>query len=120
MPRIQTVRFLGTASARPRTAPLGAAWVDAETAEAVAVQLPEDGPAAEAAAHVPEASSLPPGTWVIVLPEPTRSKGLLSAFGRKPIARATRAGALLLRGYVDIGADAETKSRMDLVYGRVP
>jgi len=118
MPRPQTVRFVG--SVRPRTAPLGAAWVDTEAADAVAIQLPEDGPAAEAAVHVPEASTLLPGTWVVLLPDPARGKGLLSAFGRKPIARSTRAGALLLRGYVDIGADAEIKSRMDVVFGRVP
>ena len=51
MPRLQTVRFVGRA--RPRTAPLGAAWVDTEAADAVAIQLAEDGPAAEAAVHVP-------------------------------------------------------------------
>jgi hypothetical protein len=117
MPEAQTVRFVGTA--RPRVAPLGAAWADSD-GDALAVQLPDDAGANEAAAHVPEAASLPSGTWVIVLPEPARGRGLLAAFGRKPIARATRCGALLLRGYVDIGAEVDPRSKMDLVYGRSP
>ncbi len=117
MPQPKTIRFVG--SARPRVAPLGGAWADAD-GDALAVQLPDDASANEAAPHVPEAGSLPGGTWVIVLPEPARGRGLLAAFGRKPIARAARAGALLLRGYVDIGAEVDPRSKMDLVYGRAP
>ncbi len=117
-PAPKTLRFAGRA--RPRVAPFGAVWVaEGEPADAFAVQLESDPPSAqEAATLVPDAASVPRGTWVLVLPEPARGKGLLSAFHRKPIARATRAGALLLRGYVEIGADVDAKSQMDLVYGK--
>ncbi len=118
IPAIASLRFVG--SSRPRVAPFGAAWVESD-ADAVAIQLRDGGESEEEAApHVPEASSLPAGTWVVVLPEAARGKGLLSAFSRKPIARAVRAGALLLRGYVEIGAELDPKSKMDLVFGRSP
>jgi hypothetical protein len=121
IPRAQTVRFVG--AKRPRTAPLGGSWVDdgdaagAAAAEALAVQLPDDVPSPS---HVPEPETLAPGTWVVLLPDPQRGRGLLSAFGRKPIARAARSRVLLLRGYVDIGAGVDPASRLDVVYGRVP
>jgi len=69
---------------------------------------------------LPDASSLAPGTRVVVLPDAARGKGLLAAFSKKTHARSARCAALLLRGYVDIGAEVDPKTKQDLVFGHVP
>jgi len=69
---------------------------------------------------LPAASTLPSGTRVVVLPEAARGKGLLAAFTKKTHARSARCSALLLRGYVGIGAETDPKTKQDLVFGFVP
>ena len=69
---------------------------------------------------LPAASTLPAGTRVVVLPEAARGKGLLAAFTKKTHARSARCSALLLRGYVAIGAETDPKTKQDLVFGVVP
>jgi hypothetical protein len=102
------IRFVGTGK-RPRAAPGGDVWTDGD-ADTLAVELDA----------LPEAASLPPGTRLLVLPDPARGPGILSAFGRRSIARSVRCEALLLNGYVDIGAEEDKPSRLDIVLGRVP
>jgi hypothetical protein len=104
------IRFIGSGKP-PRAAPRGEAWGEGES---IAVQVTSDTSMEE----IPQASSLPPGTLVFVLPEPARPKGILSAFGRRALPRHARSGALLLRGYVDIGAEVDATSHLDLVFGR--
>jgi hypothetical protein len=69
---------------------------------------------------IPDASSLASGMLVFVLPEPARTRGILSVFVHRSIPRRTRCEALLVRGYVDIGAETDATSRLDLVFGRAP
>ncbi len=111
-PAPASIRFAG-AGAPPR-APFGLAWSDAGEALAVRVASDEDLGA------VPDAATLAAGTLVVVLPDPARGRGLLGAFGRRTVSRSARCGALLLRGYVDIRAEIDPQSRLDLVHGRVP
>jgi hypothetical protein len=107
------IRFLG-AGAPPRVAPRGMAWGDA--ADAVAVQVASE----TSMDALPEASSLSPGTRVFVLPEPARARGIFSALMQARLTRRARSEALLVRGYVDIGAELDAASRLDLVFGCVP
>lgn len=109
--RLSEIRFAGGGT-RPRSAPFGATWSD--TAQAIAIQV--DGE--DAMDAIPEATTLPAGTIVIILPDASRGRGILAAFGRKPIARSARCAALLLRGYVEIAAEVDPASRLDLVHAR--
>jgi hypothetical protein len=62
------------------------------------------------ARQIPDAVSLGPRTRVTVLRTATRRGGLLRRFlgdTRVPVSRAVRCTALLVRGYVDVGADSE-------------
>jgi len=106
------IRFLG-AGKPPRVAPFGLPWSESG---ALVVQVTSE----DALDEIPEASALDPSTLVFVLPEPVKRGGLLSAFGRRTISRSARSGALLVRGYVDIGAEVDDATRLDLVFGRVP
>jgi hypothetical protein len=68
---------------------------------------PEDVSAV--ARQIPEAIALGPRTTVTVLPTAVCRGGLLRRLlgdARVPVARATRCTALLVRGYVGLGADA--------------
>lgn len=107
-----SIRFVGDGT--PPRAPFGLAW--SEGGAALVVQVAGD----DAHGAIPDGTTLPAGAWVFVLPEAARSRGLLAAFGKRTVSRSARCGALLLRGYVDIGAEIEPKSRLDLVFGRVP
>jgi hypothetical protein len=69
---------------------------------------------------LPDASTLASGTRVVVLSEGARGKGLLAAFSKKTHARTARCSALLLRGYVGIGAEVDAKTKQDLVFGVAP
>lgn len=107
-----SIRFVGDGT--PPRAPFGLAW--SEGGAALVVQVAGD----DARGAIPDAATLPAGAWVFVLPEAARSRGLLAAFGKRTVSRSARCGALLLRGYVDIGAEIDPKSRLDLVFGRAP
>jgi hypothetical protein len=91
-------------------------WSDSIDAPAIAVQVAS----IDSMDAIPEASALAPRTLVFVLPEPTRARGIFSAFVRVGLTRRARSEALLLRGYVDIGADRDKVTRLDLVFGRAP
>jgi hypothetical protein len=80
--------------------------------EAVTVQLDATGADVEVpasvAGQIPLAITLPPGTRVVVLANATRRGGLLRRLlgrRREPVPPSTACTALLVRGYVDIGAD---------------
>jgi hypothetical protein len=79
-----------------------AVWLDATGSELAAV--------GEVAGQIADARSLPPRTAVLVLGtaarRPSGWRRMLGA-QRVPVARETRCAALLVRGYVEIGADAE-------------
>jgi hypothetical protein len=85
---------------------------DATDREPVTVRLDAtdadvDEPGA-VADQIPRASTLPPGTRVVVLGTATRRGGVLRRLlGPKtvPVPRSTGCTALLTRGYVGIGAD---------------
>jgi hypothetical protein len=106
------IRFIGSGT-RPRVAPRGIEWGDSLDAPMIAVQVASES-AMEA---IPEAAALAKRTLVFVLPEPTKARGILSAFARVGLTRRARSEALLLRGYVDIGAEVDKASRLDVVYG---
>jgi hypothetical protein len=74
------------------------------------------------AQQLPDPSTLPGDARVVVLPDATRGKGAwLRLVGRAktPIPRAARCAALLVRGYVGIGAGSDGKET-DAVWGRAP
>jgi hypothetical protein len=82
------------------------------------------GPLREVAAQLPDASELSPGTWLAVCDAAemkrkgwgTRGWGRLWHRDQPPrVHLAARCTALLLRGYADVCADAQS-----VAYGRVP
>ncbi len=66
---------------------------------------------------IPDASTLPPGTRVIVLSDGARGRGFLAAFSKRTIARSARCNALLVHGFTEIGASVDPKTKNDLVFG---
>lgn len=105
-------------------------WSEGETA-AVAVWLEvatnaEDGDLASMAAQIPRAETLVANTTVVVLPTAIRpDRGWLRVFGQRTlrvrnVPRALRCTALLVRGYVDIAAEAAGHRGEPLVWGRAP
>jgi hypothetical protein len=113
-----------TGGARPLRPPFGLpAWTP--TAHAVAISLDmrgADGDSPSAvAAQVPLASALPPGTPVVVLGLAAQGGSIWTRFARGvSVPRAARCGALLARGYVDIGAGTDDVSGADLTWGFAP
>lgn len=108
---------------KPRRPPLGiAAWTPA--AQAVAVLLDAGGERdpddiAEVAAQLPPAAELPRGTPVFVLGRAKARRSFWRLFARDvAIPRAVRCTALLMRGYVGIGA-ADIHGD-DLAWGQAP
>jgi hypothetical protein len=79
-----------------------AVWLDATGSDLAAV--------GDVAGQIADARSLPPRTAVVVLGtaarRPSGWRRILGA-QRVPVAREVRCAALLVRGYVDIGAGAE-------------
>lgn len=122
MTRPRSFRFVGSGGPPP-VLPYGVTQVDA-AGEAVLVRVdPGHRDVHAVAESLPDSASLPPGTAIIVLAESAPSRGFLGAlgaFGARKLDRATRAGALLARGYVDLGAEVDAASQLDVVYGRTP
>ena len=111
------------ADGKPRRPPLGiAAWTP--TAEAIAVFLDAGGEGdlgtiAGVAAQLPMAAELPPGTPVFVLGRAKARRSFWRVFAREvAVPRAFRCTALLMRGYVGIGA-ADIRGD-DLAWGQAP
>jgi hypothetical protein len=79
-----------------------AVWLDATASDLATVS--------EVAEQIPDAHGLPERTPIVVLGMAARApsgwRRLLGA-QRVPVARELRCSALLVRGYVDIGSDAE-------------
>ncbi len=101
--------------ARPPRPPLGlAAWSPAADAIAVLIDAGDDS-IAGIAAQLPEGASLPSGTPVFVLAKAADVRAFWRLFApAQTVPLAARCSALLARGYVDIGADA------DLAWGHAP
>jgi hypothetical protein len=69
--------------------------------------------------QIPRASELPLETAIYVLPMAVAPRrGIARWFGHRsiPVSREVRCGALLLRGYVDIRAEKDRASGLDVVY----
>jgi hypothetical protein len=108
---------------KPRRPPLGiAAWTP--TADAIAVLLDaggggDPGAIAGVAAQLPLAAELPAGTPVFVLGRARARRSFWRLFARDvAISRAARCTALLVRGYVGIGAGSIEGD--DLAWGQAP
>jgi hypothetical protein len=118
----RSFRFVGS-GAPPPVLPCGVARVDA-SGDAWLVRVdPKHKDVHAVAEALPDPASLAPGTPIYVLAEAAASGGFfgaLGAFGGRKLDRATRSGALLARGYVDLGAEVDAASQLDLVFGRVP
>lgn len=118
----------GEKSVKPPRPPLGlASWTS--TADAAALLLDAHGEdahvAALVAAQVPLPSALTPGAPLFVLGVAARRGSLAGMFAQvftrgTMIPRAVRCGALLARGYVDIGAGSDEATGADLVWGFAP
>jgi hypothetical protein len=81
----------------PITVRLDATDVDVDEPSALASQLPHAG-------------TVPPGTRVVVSATATRRGGVLRRLlggGSEPVPRSSACTALLVRGYVGLGADAD-------------
>src|SRR5260370_31217400 len=124
-PRPDAIRLWTLAThAMPPDPPLG---VRTWSREAAALAVLLDASAGDlanvavVAAQIPSADTLPLTTPVVVLGEAARSDGgwnrLFFGLRRRKIARGPRCGALLARGYVDIGAALDPATGSDVVWG---
>jgi hypothetical protein len=124
-PHVLALRLMARAGPlrSPPKPPLGLeGW--SPTAEAIAVLLDaaadrDPRTIAGVAAQLPLASTLPSGTPVFVLGKATAARPFWHLLARRiPIPLASRCTALLVRGYVDIGADEVDGD--DLAWGHAP
>lgn len=101
-----------------QAAPFGLVYAD--DGDALAVSLTTSSDVESIARELPPPSELSSGTLVVLLPN-VAPKGLRALFApARPASRALRSGALLARGYVDLGACVDTHTKQDLVWGRAP
>jgi hypothetical protein len=122
LPSPAALRLVTTARGRAPKPPFGLKEWSA-TGDALALLLEarggDDLSAAEVAAQLPAASTLPSGAAVWVLGTAASDGALWRLFGRgSAVSRAARCSALVARGYVDVGAGAEGGA--DLAWGRAP
>ena len=109
--------------AKRTTVPFGlSGWNENATDIAVLLQPPtDDGRSlAQIAAQLPDATTLPTDATVVVLARAVRNATSWRRWlGQRvvPVPRALRCSALLVRGYVDIGAAIGQRGE-DLVWGR--
>ena len=123
-PHPNALRLVARApGARPRRPPLGVdEW--SPTGDGIAVLLEAGGDADPrtiegVVAQLPAASDLLPGTPVLVLGRASPVRAFWRPFARDVrVPRAARCTALLLRGYVDIGAGDVDGD--DLAWGYAP
>ncbi len=114
LPRV--FKFVGPAHARP-SAPFGLAF--AEDGDALVISLTASSDLASIAREIPPPSDLAAGTLVVLLPDVAPPRGLRALFsGARPASRAARCGALVARGYSDVGACVDPHTKLDLVWGR--
>ncbi len=109
---------------KPPRPPFGLrAWSQAAADFAVALEAPADDLRAisDVAEQVPGASTLASGTAVFVLGAAANRNRLWRLLGRGVrVTRATRCTALLVKGYVEIGAGIDKASGHDLAWGFAP
>ncbi len=75
------------------------------------------------AKQLPLASTLPPGASLVVFGVAVGAQHFWNRFlggGTVPVSRAARCGALIVRGYVDVGAGRDETTHADLAWGWVP
>jgi hypothetical protein len=124
-PRPDAIRLWTRATNTPRPdPPLGLrSWTHDAAALAVLLDAAAGDLAdlAVIADQIPSANTLPSTTPVIVLGEAGRSNGgwsrLLFRLRKRNVERVPRCGALLVRGYVDIGAGLDPATGGDIVWG---
>jgi hypothetical protein len=126
-PQPSTIRLVTTArTGKPPRPPFGIrAWTpDAPGAAVLLDAGPLNGDGIDAVARqLPLASTMTPGAPVVVFGAAVTTSGVwgkLLGGGRRPIDRATRCGALIARGYIDIGAGVDPATKTELAWGRVP
>jgi hypothetical protein len=127
VPEPEALRLVTTA--RPSQPPrpmLGVpGWSEGASSVAVvldATSLDVDD-AASVALQLPAAANLPEGALVLVSGVALRSGGVLGRLfggGGVAVSRAARCGALVARGYVDVGAGLDPATKTDLAWGRAP
>lgn len=127
VPRPESARFVGLApNAKAPPPPFGLkGWSQDGTATVVELDAStSDLSAAGAIApQLPECDSLPSRSLVVLLGEAGRGGGAwrrLVRMNATPVSRAARCSALLVRGYVDIGAGTDDGTSHDLVWGFSP
>jgi hypothetical protein len=129
-PRPESARFVGrSANARAPAPPFGLErWSPDGVATVVELDASDgDFSGAErtgaVARQVPDCGGLPPRTLVVLLGVATRGGGIwrrLVRMNTVSVSRAARCSALLVRGYVDIGAAPDAATSQDLVWGWSP
>jgi hypothetical protein len=123
-PSPASIRFVGrSAKARAPAPPFGlSGW--SEQGEAVAVQL--DGAADDLSSaesvlrQIPNCGSFEGRTLVVVLGSAARGGGAwrkLVFMSDVAVPRAARCSALVMRGYVDVGASTDEATSQDLAWG---
>lgn len=124
-PQPSALRLVTTAPTGERARPLFglSAWTADVPAAAVvldAASLNGDD-AGAVARQLPDASTLPEGTLVVVSGEAIRGVGILGRLfggGTTAVNRAARCAALVARGYVDVGAGIDPATKIDIAWGR--
>jgi hypothetical protein len=111
-PRPAALRLVTRATRRPPTPPFGlTVWTESATGIAVWLDAAAGvGDAAAVAAQIPEAGTLEAGAPVVVLGAAAGTgRALARWLGPRElqVAVALRCTALLARGYVRVGADAQ-------------
>ena len=126
-PRPTALRLVTTApTSRPPRPLFGLpGWTADAAAAAVLLDATalDRGDAAAVALQLPAAATLPAGTLVVVSGAALRGAGLVGRLFRgatTPVSRAARCGALVARGYVDVGADVDPATKIDVAWGRAP
>lgn len=75
---------------------------------------------------LPDSNAVEPGTLVLVSSEPRTTerslmRSVLGALGRKEkVSRAARCTALVVRGYIRVGAGTDPDTDADLAWGYAP
>jgi len=99
------------------------AWSPTADDVGVLLEAPSDDSHAitKVAEQLPPASTLASRTTIFVLGAAAKPGGFWRLLGRAvPVSRATRCTALLVRGYVEIGAGVDKASGHDLTWGSAP
>jgi hypothetical protein len=128
--QLRLVSNARAASAAPKP-PLGLrVWSPQASGAAIVLdpgkERPENGELDDVVAtlaQIPEASTLPPGTPVVVFGEAADHRPLwrkLLAARPTRVSRAARCGALIAQGYVDVGAGIDEETGADLAWGKSP